>query len=480
MLSQKPSLDPKNWADFREQSHLMLDDMLNYVEQLRQNPVWQPMPENVKHSFQQPLPTQEMELSVIHETFVKTILPYVVGNSHPGFMGWVHGGGTPVGMMAELLAAGLNANVGGRNQSAVEVERQVLSWVRELFSFPETASGLFVTGTSMANLIGCLCARLAILGDDVRQTGLKNSPELTAYTSKAAHVSVAQALDISGIGTNVLRKIAINENHEMDCDELERAILNDKQAGKTPFLVVATVGSVDVGAIDDLQKIAEICRREKIWFHIDGAFGALAILSPVLKSRLNGIEHADSIAFDFHKWAQVQYDAGFILVKDGDLHQHTFSSPAAYLQRAERGLAANSPWACDFGLDLSRNFRALKTWFTFSVYGTEKLGNVITHTCELAQYLKQCIELEPQLEILAPVSLNIVCFRFCCENPNQVNNELVIQLQESGFCAPSSTTINGQVAIRAAIVNHRTEKQDIDTLIEKTLEFGNQEIKKHD
>ncbi|MGB4498227.1 MAG: pyridoxal-dependent decarboxylase, partial [Methylococcaceae bacterium] len=140
----------------------------------------------------------------------------------------------------------------------------------------------------------------------------------------------------------------------------------------------------------------------------------------------------------------------------------------------------NSPWACDFGLDLSRNFRALKTWFTFSVYGTEKLGNVITYTCELAQYLKQLIENEAQLELLAPVSLNIVCFRFRCENSNRVNNELVIHLQESGFCAPSSTTINGQIAIRAAIVNHRTQKQDIDTLIEKTLEFGNREIKKYD
>ncbi len=480
MRSKNNSLDPKNWTNFREQSHLMLDDMLNYLENLRENPVWQPMPENVKSSFQKPLPIQETELSKIHETFMKSILPYVVGNSHSGFMGWVHGGGTSVGMMAELLAAGLNANVGGRNQSAVEVERQVLKWVRELFSFPESASGLFVTGTSMANLIGCLCAKSAILGYETREKGLKNSPELTAYTSKSAHVSVTQALDISGIGTNALRKIAVNQNHEMDLEDLEHTIFADKQAGKTPFLVVATVGSVDVGAIDDLEKIAEICKREKIWFHVDGAFGALAILSPILKSRLKGIEHADSIAFDFHKWGQVQYDAGFILVKDGELHQRTFSSPAAYLQRAERGLSGNSPWACDFGLDLSRNFRALKTWFTFSVYGAEKLGNVITHTCELAQYLKQRIETEPQLELLAPVSLNIVCFRFRCENSNAVNNELVIQLQESGFCAPSSTTINGHVAIRVAIVNHRTEKQDIDTLIQKTLEFGNREIKKHD
>ena len=480
MLSKNHSLDPKDWTNFREKSHLMLDDMFNYLENLRENPVWQPMPEAVKNSFQQPLPTQETKFSAVHEMFMKSILPYVVGNSHSGFMGWVHGGGTPVGMMAELLAAGLNANVGGRNQSALEVERQILKWVQELFSFPETASGLFVTGTSMANLIGCLCAKTKILGYETREIGLKNSPELTAYTSKSAHVSVAQALDISGIGTNALRKIAVNKNHEMDLNDLERAILTDKQAGKAPFLVVATVGSVDVGAIDDLEKIAKICSREKIWFHVDGAFGALAILSPVLKSRLKGIQSADSIAFDFHKWGQVQYDAGFILVKDGELHQRTFSSPAAYLQRAERGLSGNSPWACDFGLDLSRGFRALKTWFTFSVYGAEKLGNVITHTCELAQYLKQRIENEPQLELLAPVSLNIVCFRFRCKNPNVVNNELVIQLQESGFCAPSSTMINGQVAIRAAIVNHRTEKQDIDTLIEKTLEFGNREIKKHD
>lgn len=465
------SLDPADWKAFRIQAHKMLDDMLDYTEGLNSRHVWQPMSDDVQAHLREPL--VEKTLADAHADFMQNILPYAVGNAHPRFMGWVHGGGTPVGMMAEMLAAGLNANLGGRNQAPVEIERQVIHWVRDLFGFPETASGVFVTGTSMANLIGCLCAKTKFLGVETRQTGLQNSPDLMAYTSTAAHISVAQAVDIAGIGTNALRKIAVNANYEIDVGALEQAIISDKQAGKMPFLVVATIGTVDVGAIDDLQKIAALCQRENVWFHVDGAFGALAMLAPELAPRLIGIEWADSIAFDFHKWGQVPYDAGFILVRDGDLHQKTFSSPAAYLQRQERGLSANSPWACDFGLDLSRGFRALKTWFTLSVYGKEKLGQVIVHTCELAQYLKQRIENTQELELLAPVALNIVCFRYRCTNANVVNNEIVIALHESGIAAPSSTTLNGNVAIRAAIVNHRTTKNDIDILLSAVLKFGN-------
>ncbi len=464
------SLDPADWKSFRKQAHKMLDDMLDYTENLNTRNVWQPMPANIQAHLHSAL--TEKNLEEAHADFMQNILPYAVGNAHPRFMGWVHGGGTPVGMLAEMLAAGLNANLGGRNQAPVEIERQVMRWVRDLFSFPETASGLFVTGTSMANLIGCLCAKTNVLGIETRQNGLQKAAELTAYTSTAAHISVAQSLDISGLGTNALRKISVNENYEMDILVLEKAILSDKKEGKKPFLVVATVGTVDIGAIDDLQKIAALCEREKIWFHIDGAFGALAKLSKKIAPRLAGIELADSIAFDFHKWGQVPYDAGFILIRNGDIHQRTFASPAAYLQRQERGLSANSPWACDLGLDLSRGFRALKTWFTLSVYGNEKLGQVIEHTCELANYLKQKIEHSAELELLAPVALNIVCFRFCCENANQVNAEIVIQMQEAGIIAPSSTTLNGQIAIRAAIVNHRTTTSDIDILIESVELFG--------
>jgi len=469
--TQGTSLDPADWQAFRNQAHKMLDDMLDYTQNISTQNVWQPMPESVQAFLRSSLTEKSLEQA--HTEFMENILPYAVGNTHPRFMGWVHGGGTPVGMVAEMLAAGLNANLGGRNQAPVELERQVMRWVRDLFSFPQTASGLFVTGTSMANLIGCLCAKTKFLGQQTRKTGLQNA-NLTAYTSTTAHISISQALDISGIGTDTLRKIPVNENYEIYIAELEHAILQDKAAGKMPFLVVATVGTVDVGAIDDLQKIAALCAKEKLWFHIDGAFGALAMLSEKFAPRLKGIELADSIAFDFHKWGQVPYDAGFVLIRDEQIHQQAFASPAAYLQRQERGLSANSPWACDLGLDLSRGFRALKTWFTLSVYGNEKLAQVIEHTCELAQFLKTEIENSPELELLAPVALNIVCFRFRAKNANVVNSEIVIALQKSGIVAPSSTTLNGQIAIRAALVNHRTTENDILILLEAVKTFGHQ------
>ena len=450
----------------------MLDDMLDYLEHLRERPVWQPIPQEVRTSFHQPLADEPMDLGAAHAAFMQNVLPYSVGNTHPGFMGWVHGGGTPVGMLAEMLAAGLNANLGGRDQAPVELERQVVQWVRKLFNFPETASGLFVTGTSMANLIGVLTARTAALGVGVRQNGIDTGQHLSAYTSAGAHISIARAMDITGLGSGALRMIPVNDRHQMDVDALERAIAADRQAGMTPFLIAGTAGTVDVGAIDPLATLADVAHREKIWLHVDGAYGALGILTKDIAPRLRGIERADSIAFDFHKWGQVPYDAGFILVRDGALHYSTFASPADYLKRETRGMSANSPWPCDFGPDLSRSFRALKTWFTIKVYGAEKLGKIISNTCALAQYMKQRIEAEPMLELLAPVALNIVCFRYRHENANLVNTDIVVALQESGIAAPSTTTIDGQLAIRAAIVNHRTNAGDIDALIDATIAFG--------
>ena len=451
----------------------MLDDILDYQEQIRLRPVWQPIPQKVRANCQQPLPQNPTDLIDVHETFMREVLPYAVGNAHPGFMGWVHGGGTPVGMLAEMLAAGLNANLGGRDQMPIEVERQVLQWVRELFMFPDTASGLFVTGTSMANLIAVWVARTCVLGTGVRKTGLASSKlRLSAYTSAGAHGCIAQAMDLAGIGIDGLRIIPMNKDFAMDVAELQRAITNDRLAGFTPFFIAATAGSVDVGAIDDLAGIANVAERENIWFHIDGAFGALAMLSPELAPLLQGIERADSIAFDFHKWGQVPYDAGFILVRDCELHLATFAAPAAYLKRNDHGMAAGSPWPCDFGPDLSRGFRALKTWFTIKVFGAEKMGAMIANTCALAQFMKQRIEALPQLELLAPVALNIVCFRYRCDDADRVNSDIVVRLQESGIVAPSATTVNGCFAIRAAIVNHRTSAKNIDALLRDTLSLG--------
>jgi glutamate/tyrosine decarboxylase-like PLP-dependent enzyme len=469
----RTSLDPEDWAELRAQGHRMLDGMLDYIEGIRERPVWQPLPDEVRARFRAELPRAPQALAEVHDDFMRDVLPYATGNVHPGFMGWVHGGGNPAGVLAEMLAAGLNANLGGRDHAPIEVERQVVAWMRTLFGFPETATGLFVTGTSMANLIAVLVARTATLGAGMRRKGLRASAKrLMAYTSATAHGCIAQAMDISGLGIEALRVIPTDDHHRIDIGALKDAVAADRGQGFTPFLVVGTAGTVDIGAIDDLAALAEVAESEQLWFHVDGAFGALAIMAPELAPRLEGIERADSLAFDFHKWGQVPYDAGFVMVRDGKMHRSAFASPAAYLRRETRGLAAGSPWPCDFGPDLSRGFRALKTWFTLKVHGTERIGRAIARSCELAQYLKSRIEAAPELELLAPVQLNIVCFGYRSPDANRLNAELVIALQESGIAAPSATTIGGRVAIRAAVVNHRTEKRDIDALVAQTLALG--------
>ena len=468
------SLDPGDWPGFRIQAHKMLDDALGYIEHIRQRPVWKPIPNEVRARFHDPLPRAPSGLAEVHNSFLNDIQPYSTGNTHPGFMGWVHGGGTPVGMLAEMLAASLNANLGGRDHIPIEVERQIVGWMQTIFGFPESASGLFVTGTSMANLIGVLIARNVSLGFEVRCGGVAASPRrLTAYASAAAHICIARAMDFCGIGSDALRLIPAPPGRGMDLAELGKAIEADRRAGFTPFLLVGTAGTVDTGAIDDLDALADLSRRERLWFHIDGACGALAVLAPDLAPRLSGIERADSLAFDFHKWGQVPYDAGFILVRDSLLHRNSFATSAAYLRREERGLAGGSFWPVDFGPDLSRGFRALKTWFTIKVYGADALGAAISRTCALARYLESRVRQTPELELLAPVPLNIVCFRYRASHDSHlVNARIVVDLQEAGAVAPSTTVIDGQLAIRAAIVNHRTSHAEIDTLIEKAVEAG--------
>jgi aromatic-L-amino-acid/L-tryptophan decarboxylase len=469
------TLDPQNWDEIRAQGHRMLDDMLDYAANIRERPVWQPIPDGVRARFHAGLPLKPCDLGEVYREFTDFIVPYATGNVHPGFMGWVHGGGTAVGMLAEMLAAGLNANLGGRDHIPIEVERQIVDWTRSMFGFPTEASGIFVTGTSMANLMAVLVSRTATLGQSVRKSGLGDEGALlTAYTSTATHGCISKAMDLAGFGSDALRCVEADRSHRIDVAALRARIAGDRDAGLKPFLVVGSVGTVDIGAIDDLRALSALCREEKLWFHVDGAYGALGILSPMLAPRLAGIENADSIALDFHKWGQVPYDAGFLMVRDGRQHRETFSAPAAYLRREARGLAAGSPWPCDLGPDLSRGFRALKTWFTLKTYGTEKLGAMIGRTCALALYLEARIQAEPRLELMAPVQLNIVCFRYRAADANKVNRNLVIDIQESGIAAPSTTVLDGQLAIRAAIVNHRTDTCDIDALISAVLEFGGQ------
>src|SRR5580700_11318731 len=254
----------------------MLDDILDYIQNIRERPVWQPIPDEVRARFHSALPIAPADLAAVHQEFMQHILPYATGNVHPGFMGWVHGGGTPTGMLAEMLAAGLNANLGGRDHVPIEVERQIVQWMRQIFGFPESATGLFVTGTSLANLIGVLIARDAELGFEVRCAGVaSSSKKLAAYTSAAAHSCIGKAMDIAGIGSDALRLIPVDERYRIDLQALEKAIDADRRAGFTPFLIVGTAGTVDTGAIDNLDALAALCRRERLWFHVDGACGAL-------------------------------------------------------------------------------------------------------------------------------------------------------------------------------------------------------------
>lgn len=475
MTPLQSGLDPSDWDAARRQAHRMLDRMFDYIEHVRERPVWQPMPPAVRDHFgTKTLPETGEGLEAVCEEFVRFIEPYSTGNVHPGFMGWVHGGGNVAGLVGEMLAAGLNANCGGRDHAPIAVERQIVEWLRDRLGFPETTGGLFVTGTSMANLLALWVARTAVLGQHVRTEGLgpAGASAFRAYASAGAHCCIAQAMDLAGFGTQALRIIPVDSAYRMDVDLLRQAIDDDRRAGLTPAFVVGSAGTVDTGAIDPLDAIADLCREQGLWFHVDGAYGALAAFSKMLAPRLSGLERADSVALDFHKWGQVPYDAGFILVRDGEAHRATFSTPATYLSRATRGLAAGEFWPCDFGPDLSRGFRALKTWFTLKTYGAEGLGAVVEQTCSMAQYLCGLVQKQPQLELMAPVSLNIVCFRYRCADADAVNDAIVTRLQESGIAAPSKTTIGGACVIRAAIVNHRTQARDIDALLDAVLEFG--------
>ena len=463
------SLDPADWAAFRRALHAAADAVVDDLAGVREQPAWRPVPEAVRAALQEPLPREGEPLAATLARFDALIRPYPTGNRHPRFFGWVHGAGSAAGVLAELLAAGMNANVGGREHAAVYVEREVVGWFRELFGFPPGSSGVLTSGTSMGNLLAIVAARDAALGSDAARDGLRGAP-LAAYAAAGVHDSVAKALRIAGLGSAALRLVE-SGSAGLDPTQLRERIAADRAAGARPFLVVATAGSVDTGACDPLGALAELCAAERLWLHVDGAFGALAIASPAHAHLVAGIERADSLAFDAHKWLHAPYAAGCVLFRDERAHRAAFASAPAYLARGERGAAAGAPWFADYGLELSREFRALKVWFTLRHYGMARLGASIARTCALAAELGERIERSTDLELLAPVGLNVVCFRVVrpgLEEPalDRLNAAVAIAVQESGAAVPSTTRIGGRLALRTCIVNHRTRSDDLDLLLE--------------
>ena len=471
-------LDPNDWNSFRAEAHKMLDKSIDKMENVNTGKVWSPVPQTLRNKFEENLPLKGSSANNI----ISEILPYGVGNTHPRFFGWVHGAGTPSGVIADIASASMNVNAGGRDHIAPVIEKQVLSWCLEIMEMPKGGSGLIVSGTSVATIIAMKVARdQKIKGS--RKKGISQT-QLVGYTSEQSHSCIKQAFDILGLGTEALRVVKCNKNFEIDLESLKKLIAQDKLNGLIPFCVVGTAGAVNMGAIDDLEGIASIAKSEDLWFHVDGAFGAAALLGKLAYERLSGISLADSLAFDFHKWFQVNYEAGCVLFKDEASHRASFSDRAEYLRGSERGLAGGDFWAVDYGPELSRGFRSLKVWAHLKEHGVEALGNSIDRNIKLAKYLEKRIHNEDCLISMAPTPLNINCFKFipnlnlATEKLDKVNEEIVILLQERGIAVPSTTRINDQIAIRVNITNHRTQESDLDILVDAILEIGHELTKK--
>ena len=481
--TDQTSLDPDDWDATRALGHRMLDDIIEQTRTVRDRPVWRSVPDDIKASIDEPLPREGQPLEQVYEQFLTDILPYPTGNQHPRFFGWVMGNGTITGMLADMLASGMNPHLAGYDQSASLVEKQVIAWLAELMSFPPEAGGLLVSGATMANINGLTVARnsqvAALTGFDVREHGLghPDAPRLTLYGSDQIHSWVYKACETMGMGRQAFRAIATDDDWRIDIDAARSRIQADIDAGLHPFCLIATVGTVSTGAIDGMPAMRALADEFGLWLHVDGAFGSLAALAPDASALVAGQALADSIAFDLHKWGYMPFEAACILVRDGTSQTDTYSSQASYLNGMTGGIAVGITDLADRGLQLSRGFRALKVWMSLKEQGSERLGRMIQQNIDQAHHLEALIRQRPELEVISGATLNIVCLRYRAEGYdedalNQLNKDILVAVQESGIAVPSQGIINGRFAIRVCITNHRTIRDDLTILLDAITKEG--------
>lgn len=476
------NLDPKDWEAMRALGHQMIDDLIDYWAGIREQKIWRPIPEEVKEVFDQPIPEQGQSPEEVYREFKEYIFPYNKGNVHPRFFAWIQGTGTPMGTFGDLLASGMNPNTTIGEHSAMYVDRQVVNWCKQLMNFPTEASGILVSGGSMANITALTVARNSYGEEKIRQRGLKAaSGQLLIYCSVETHSCILKAAEIIGLGTDAVRKIGVNERYELDVQLLKVQLENDLQAGFLPFCLVGTAGTVNTGAIDPMAELLEISRAYGLWFHVDGAYGALGKLDPNYAGALRAIEEADSLAFDLHKWLYVPYEVGCTLIRDAKKHRDSFAITPNYLLQEKRGLSGGLDSINNYGFELSRGFKALKVWMSLKEHGREKYAAMITQNNRHAAYLAELVEQNPYLELTAPVSMSITCFRMIQPNWGEealqaLNKEILLRLQEEGIASPSSTILNGKYTLRIANVNQRTRKEDMELLVREVLRIGMQKI----
>jgi len=470
-LMSEESLDPADWTAFRALAHRMVDDSLDFLQTVGDRPPWRPIPAAVRTALTtEPLPRTAQTAESAYADFVTNVLPFTNGNRHPRFWGWIQGSGTPLGMMADMLASGMNPHCAGLDQSSKLVELQVIGWLAELMGFPRDASGVLVSGGTMANVLGLTVGRNARAGFNVREQGMQGSDaRLTVYASAEVHSWAQKAVELLGMGNASLRRVPVDADFRIRVDALRDMVDSDRLLGLRPICVIGTTGTVNSGATDDLDALADFCAEQKLWFHVDGAFGALARLVPALAPALKGIERADSLAFDLHKWMYLPFEVACVLVRDRAVHEGTFSVSPSYLTDEGRGVIAGGLPFADRGIELTRNFKALKVWLSLKAHGVDTFARAIEQNVDQARRFGKRVVKIPNVVLSAPVALNIVCFRVAPpalspEKQDALNKELLLRIQETGLAVPSGSRIAGRYVIRVACSNHRSTWADFEML----------------
>ncbi len=480
--SQRPSieetLDPKNWGEFRTLSRRMLDDMLDYLQNIRSQPTRPPTKEAIEEICV-PLTEEGEDEERVYEVFQRSILPYSLNIVTPRFWGLVAGAGSPYGMLAELLRAGMN---GAQEFSFAEahVNTQVTAWIKEMLGFSEEDSCVLVGGGSEANFTALAVARNAKAETDVKAKGVQGlSRRMTLYCGDETHHCLERSVELLGLGNEALRRIPTDKDCRINLGALKAAIKEDRKHNYHPFCIIGCAGTTNTGAFDDLNALADIAQKEGMWFHVDGAFGAWVKISFTHKHLVDGMDRADSLAVDLHKWMNMPYAIGCTIVKDRLAHFSTFvyGHEAEYLKSAFDISEDQLTNPHNLALPLSRNFSSLKAYMLLRAYGKKKYGNLVQQNLDQAKYLAELVEKNDEFELTAPVASNVVCFRYKPTNLNEVeleklNRKILDALNQKAFLMISDTIVKGKYMLRACIVNHRTQVQDLDYLVDEVKKVG--------